>query len=220
MCSGCRVGDGVVAVLVEALRHAVLEVGVADAQRVRRGVVGEQEGVGVELGDVEGAAGLQEVVDDLGPALEVAEPDERAPGGEDDVEGAGQLVRQARDVALHEGGAPGEADLGGERARRPDALAGEVDAGDDGAAARPAERVEAEVALQVQQRRALADQRAQLAQLDRAERGAARLEAGDVVQLRVHVQPDGLVPAGEVGLEEVVEHRQASAPAGLVARSE
>ena len=51
---GRRVRDGVVAVLVEALRHAVLEVRVADAQRVRRGVVGEQEGVGVELGDVEG----------------------------------------------------------------------------------------------------------------------------------------------------------------------
>ena len=43
---------------------------------------------------------------------------------------------------------------------------------------------------------------------------AARLEAGDVVQLRADVQADGLVPAREVGLEVVVEHRQASSVRG------
>ena len=115
-------GVGVVAGLVEPLRHAVLEVRVAEAQGVRRGVVGEQEGVRVELGEVEGAAGGEEVVDDLRPALEVAEPDERPPGREHDVEAALQHVGQVLDVAAHEGGARGEAGLAGQRARRPDAL--------------------------------------------------------------------------------------------------
>ena len=59
------------------------------------------------------------------------------------------------DVALNEGGARGEADLVGQRARRLDPLAGEVDAGDDGPAPCPAQSVETEVALQVQQGGAL-----------------------------------------------------------------
>jgi hypothetical protein len=76
------------------------------------------------------------------------------------------------DVGLDEAGAAGEADVVGQAPRQRDRLAREVDADDLGPAPRPAQRVEPEVALQVQQARALADVRPELLSLERPQRAA------------------------------------------------
>ena len=113
--------------------------------------------------------------DDARPALEVGQPLDGAPAHEDDVEEPVAEVRVGVvEVGADELGAAGQADFVGQAPRQRDRLVAEVEADDLGAEARPAERVEAEVALQVQQRRALVDEGPELLALERPERRARR----------------------------------------------
>ena len=74
------------------------------------------------------------------------------------------------------------------------------------------------MALQVQQGRAHVDERSELVLLDARERAPPALEALDVVEVRLHVHADALVPVREVRLEVVVEHRSSAGQvAGLPA---
>lgn len=138
---GALVGVG--ALVVPAERPAV-EVPVLDRARLPAEDVGD----GVELRQVEPSAGTQQVADQLGPAGQVGEPDQRAEAGVGDVEGA-TAERAARvvDVGLHELGI--QARLRGDPAGGRDGLAREVEPGDPGAPPRPGQGVEAEVALEV-----------------------------------------------------------------------
>ena len=143
--------DGLHVRLVGRRQQPVLDLHVVLARHLVEGV-GER----VDLGHVEGAAGPQVPGDDAGPALEVGQPLDGAPAHEDDVEAAAAEVGVGVvEVGADELGAAGQADLVGQAPRQRDGLVAEVEADDLGAEARPAERVEAEVALQVQQGRAL-----------------------------------------------------------------
>ena len=106
----------------------------------------------MRVGVVEPAAGFQELRDDLGPAPDVGQPAGDAPARVDQVEraGLGDGGRRIVEIGLHEARAVGEAELGRESARRIDRRAGEIEPDHRGAALREAERVGAEVALQVQ----------------------------------------------------------------------
>src|SRR6185369_967641 len=112
---------------------------------------------GVDLGDVETAARPDEVGDDLGPAPDVGDTAEHAARGVDEVE----VVR--------------EADLGGGPRREIDCGLAEVGAGDARPEARPRQRVNPEVALEVEQLQP-ADV-ADLLELVLAEPDSAALEA-------------------------------------------
>jgi hypothetical protein len=161
----------------------------------------------VELGEVEGAARLDEVRRHARPLAHVRQPADDAVRREDDVELAVEVPRQVVDVGADE--ARVDAQLGRQRFRLLDRRLGEVDAGDDGAlVARPAEGVDAEVALEVQER--LATHVAQLFQLDRLEPFRAGLEAGDVVHLRRDMDGDGFVPMLAVGFEILIRHKSAA----------
>ena len=135
-----------------------------------------------------------------GPALEVGQPLDGAPAHEDHVEQAVAEVRVGVvEVGADELGAAGQADFVGQAPRQRDRLVAEVQTDDLGAEARPAQRVEAEVALQVQQRRALAHERSELLALERPQRRRAGLEALDVVERALLVDLGPVVPELEVG---------------------
>ena len=88
----------------------------------------------------------------------------------------------------------------GDRARR------EIQTGGArGSEPRQRERVEAEVALQMQQSLA-GHLAADLLQLDAGQRLLAGLEALHVVELRLGVDAGKLVPHRQVGLGELLEH--------------
>jgi hypothetical protein len=89
------------------------------------------------------------VGDHLGPAGQVGQPVERPEGGEHHVEVAFQVGRELGHVGDHEAGV--EAGLGGQEPGLLDRPLGEVDPGDPGPPPGPRERVQPEVALQVEQ---------------------------------------------------------------------
>src|SRR5437870_9679570 len=92
----------------------------------------------------------------------------------------------------------------------------EVDPGDDSPFARPAQCVEAEVALEVKE--AVAAYIRQFLALDRLKPGLAGLEGGDVVECRRHVDWHDLVPMLSVGLEVLLHRNQRFQSAGLANR--
>ncbi|HET6519841.1 MAG TPA: hypothetical protein VFG47_08470 [Geminicoccaceae bacterium] len=110
----------------------------------------EQQGDRVGVHHVEQAARRQVPRDGLAPAPEVAEPADRAVRGEDEVEPLAE--RQLQHVAPHEPGAVGEPDALGQPPRLRQRGPGEIDAHDQGGALpREAQRVEPEVALEVEE---------------------------------------------------------------------
>jgi hypothetical protein len=149
----------------------------------------------VKLGQVEKPATDEERGDHGRPPPQVREPVERAEAGVDDVEPlAVEGIRGGVDVG---GDKPGvEAGLRSERVGGFDAGSGEVEADDRRAAARPGERVEAEVALEVDE--ALARDVPRLLDLERVERAPPGPEALDVVEAAGSVNRDALVPPGPV----------------------
>ena len=145
------VGIGVRADVVEGERRSVLPVRVDEPQLAGLdALVLERVRHRVDLGDVEAAAGPDEVGDDLGPAPDVGHPAEHAARGVDEVEVAREGVRQRRTGPTGRSVAVGEADLGGGPGREVDRGLAEVGAGDARPEPRPRERVDPEVALEVE----------------------------------------------------------------------
>jgi hypothetical protein len=149
----------------------------------------------VKLGQVEEAARDEERGDHRRPSRQVGEPVERAETRVDDVE----------PLALE--GVGGGIDVGGDKpavevgVRREgvggfDPGGGEVEADDRRAAARPGERVEAEVALEVD--KALARDVADLLDRERVQRAPSGPEALDVVEAAGGMDRDALVPPGAI----------------------
>ena len=107
----------------------------------------------MDLGHVEEPTGLDEVGHHSCPAGDVRQPAEDAVRGVDDIELAVQLGRQVIQVGDHEGCRNPELGRQGPRGR--DALRTEVGTRHDRSHAGPGEAVQAEVALQVEERLAL-----------------------------------------------------------------
>ena len=125
-------------------------------------------------------------------------------GGEDDVELALEVVRELDHVRDHKGRV--QAGLGGQEPGLLDAALGDVDPGHPGPAPGPGERVQPEMALQVEQ--VLAGDIADLVDQERVQvDAAARLPALDVVELRADVDRRPLVPEGAVGGDTRVHAR-------------
>ena len=105
----------------------------------------------MRVGEVEPAARAQEAGDHRGPAVEVGQPAERAPGDKGEIEtpGLADRVRRVVEVAFDEAGALLQPELGRESARGGDGGRREVDPDHRRAALRERERVGAEVALEV-----------------------------------------------------------------------
>ncbi len=113
---------------------------------------------------VEDAAGLQEMRNNLSPAPQIAQPGQHAVGAEDDLKLAAQYLWKVINIRADKGRR--NVQLRAERQSQINGAIREIDAGDGGAFARPGERIEAKVALQVQQRAACYI--GQLGALDRA----------------------------------------------------
>src|SRR5829696_9040741 len=161
----------------------------------------------VELREVQKAAGPEEVCDNPGPPSDVGEPDDRAAARVDNVEGMAACgVYGLVDIRLHERGF--QAHIGGQIAGRLYGGDREVEARNAGPAAGPAQGVDPEVALEVQQ--VLARHVADLLYLERLQALLTTLERGLVVELPRDVDGDPLVPAGPVRLPPLlapVTHR-------------
>ena len=155
----------------------------------------------VDLRDVEPAAGLDEPGDDPCPAADVGQPAEDAARRVDDVELVPETDRQLVHVRLDE--ARVEPEVRRQLARERDRGRREVDAGDLRAEPRPRQRVEPEMALQVEQR--LAGHVAEGRDLVGLDPDAALAEAGDVVEVALGVQLRPRVPQALVGGERRLE---------------
>ena len=105
-------------------------------------------------------------------------------------------ARRVVEIGLHEARAVGKAELAREHARRIDRRAGEIEPDHRGAALGEAERIGAEVALQVQHPQPL--HLADLGLLDRIEHAATGAQRGEVVAWRFEMDGDPLVPLGAV----------------------
>src|SRR5688500_8747306 len=102
----------------------------------------------MELGNVELAAGLDEVCNHLGPAFEVWQPADHAIGREYDVERPVQHLRQVIHAAFDEPRV--DSKLRCQRTRLLHCRAREVDTRNNGALACPGQRVHAEMTLQME----------------------------------------------------------------------
>ena len=142
----------------------------------------------MDLRDVEQSPGLDEACHDPRPAADVGQPAKDPARRVDDVELVPEPHGQLIDVRLDETRI-GDAKVGGELAGEPDRRRGEVDSRDACAQPSPRQRVEAEVALEVEQ--ALALDVADRGDLIRPDAHAPFAEAGHVVELalRVHLRP-------------------------------
>src|SRR5438874_8739454 len=103
----------------------------------------------MDFGDVEDPARLQEVGNHPGPTFQVGQPAEHAARRIDDVESSLETTRQVVDVRDDEAG--GHANVAGELACLPDSRFREIYPGHPSAESRPAERVESEVTLEMQE---------------------------------------------------------------------
>ena len=156
------------------------------------------------VGVIEAAAGLQELRDDFGPAPYVGQPAGDAPARIDQVERRrlGDGGRRVVEIRLDEARAVGKAELARESARRIDRRAGEIEPDHAGAALGEAERVGAEMALQVQHPQPL--HVADLGLVDGIERAATGAQGGQVVARRLEMNGDPLVPVGAVEVAPVL----------------
>jgi hypothetical protein len=209
---GGRRPIGVGADDVEPQWSFVGPVGVGEAQFARADpVVCPDLGDRVDLGDVEPAAGPDEVCGDARPAPDVRQPAEHALRGEDDIELALERRRQVVQVGLHERGR--DADVGGERPGSLDGLGGEVGPGHRCAEPRQRERVEPEMALQVEERLSAHVADLLAFAVGDPDRARAVTEGGHVVERRIDVDPRPRVPQAAV-LEECFVHGRAVYAAG------
>jgi hypothetical protein len=140
-------------------------------------------------------AGLEATRHDKRPALEVGKPPQHTDRREYDVELALEARRRVVHVAADE--FSGRCHFRGELARLGHGRRHEIHAGDGGAVACPRQRVEAEMALQMQQR--LSAHIAYAGQRDRAQRLAARDETGNVVSAASNVIRRPRLPHSMVG---------------------
>ena len=192
------VADGHVAVGVGARgladeRTLLLEVGVLDAQPV----VGERPRQGVGVVDVEAPTGPHDHPYLFCPTLDARQPAQRAQAHVGDVERLpAQGIRRVLHVGAHERRSIAEACLLRQFAGLADCRRREVDAGDGRAGARPRQRVEPEMALQVDdaQPRDVAESR----NLPLSGTGLFAQPPLDVVEVRPHVDGDALVPVDAV----------------------
>ncbi len=193
--------DGRVAVRVRADdraadRRRVLPVRVSQSELARRHVtIVEHQRDGVDFGDVEPAAGANEVGDDPRPVPDVRQPTQHAARGVDEVERAFEDVRQVIQVRPHEPRLR-VADLVGNRAGEVDGDLAEVGPGHPRTQPGEGQGVHAEMALEMQDLEAL--DRPDLLELELLEPDAASLEGGQVIELRGLVDPGPLVPEGVV----------------------
>ena len=183
---------GVRALHREGQRLVVLPVRVAEAELAGgHALVLEHLRDRVDLRDEEPPARGEEMGDDPRPAADVGQPAEHATRGVDDVERPVEDVGQVVQVGAHEARVR-EAELVGERPRQLDGGRREVRAGDARPEPRPRQRVDPEMALQVEQRptRDIADE----LDLVRPEPDAAGPEALEVVEVTRRVDRGPGVP--------------------------
>src|SRR5215216_7828095 len=162
--------------------------------------VSEDVGERVELCEVQKAAGLQEIRDHLSPPSDVGEPDDRASARVHDESAAARGANGIVDIRVHERGF--EPHLLCQPAGRLYGRGREVEARNAGTAAGPAQGVDPEVALEVQQ--LFTPHVADLVYLERLQALLAALESGQVVELPRDVDRDTLVPVGPVHLPPLV----------------
>src|SRR5215208_2208421 len=194
-CLGVEVGVG--ARLFPHPGILVLEVIVLHA----KDFISEDVGERVELREVQKAAGLEEIRDHLCPPSYVREPEDRASARIHDVVSvATRSVHGLVDVRVHERGF--QSHIRGQPAGRLYGWCREVQARNVGAAAGPAQGVDPEVALEVQQ--VLATHVADLVYLEGLQALLATLEGGYVVEFSRDVDRDPLVPVGPVRLPPLV----------------
>lgn len=124
-----------------------------------------------------------------------------APGDEDAVErgGLGQRLRRRIDVRLDETGAGRQPHLVGQRARRPDRLAREVDPA-TAPPLRQDQAVIAEMALQVQHPHSV--DRPELGLLDLIHPLGAGPQRREIIPARREMQPDPFFPIGGVVIDK------------------
>ena len=190
-----------VGALVLEDERLVVEVRVRDGQLV----IGERVGQGMELDEVEASVRREQRADHVRPALDVGQPVERAEAGVDDVEATpAERARRVVDVGVDEVGL--ETGAACDVACRLDRGRREVQPRDPCALTGPGERVQAEMALQVQERRAR--DAGQLALLEGAQGRAAGEEPVDVVEVAAHVDRHALVPQRAVRLAPVGHERR------------
>ena len=167
--------------------------------------IGQQSGViedhcrGMRLGEVERAARLQKVGDDLRPATQVGQPRDRAPSDEHHIEcrRLGNCCRRVVQIGLNEARAIGEAHLAREPTGRSDRGRREIQSHDGRAALRQLQGVRAEMALKVEDMAPV--DRPELRLFNRVQAAAPRAQAREIVTARAEMQRDLLVPMGAVG---------------------
>ncbi len=163
-------------------------------------LVVEDHGERVNLRDIEDAAGLEEVGDHLRPARQVGQPGQHAIGGIHDLELPGEHVWKIVDVRVDESGL--DLQLAAQRTRHSDTIPGKIDPRHLGTKPGPGERVQPEVALQVQHGSPLYVP--QLPSLQRHQRQTSLLEALYVVEGRISVGRHPLIPPGSIHIQVVV----------------
>jgi hypothetical protein len=170
----------------------------------RAGLGVEHVGERVELGEVQEPAGRHQRRGGLGPAPDVGQPAQRADAGVHDVvrrvrDRVRRVVHVRRDERRP---VRAEAEVPGQSPGQVDRGFGEVEPDDTGGAVPgPGQRVESDVALEVQQG-AVADL-AHLGELEVAQGLLTGPEGVEVVEITRDVQRDPLVPVGAVGLVPV-----------------
>jgi len=151
----------------------------------------------MDVGEIQPAAGAQEMGDDPRPAGKVGQPADGAPGGEHQVERRRLGQRLARGIEVRGHEPCRQAQRCRILPRRLDRRGREVEPGHHGALAGQHQAVIAEVALQVQH--AQPGHRPQLGP-DDAQPGGAVAERRQVVAGRGAMQRHALVPIGAVQL--------------------
>ncbi|KAK6020599.1 TonB-dependent receptor, partial [Ostertagia ostertagi] len=142
------------------------------------------------VGVVESPAGLQETGDDLRPSPHVGEPAGGAPGHIDEIERGRLRDRRRRvvEIGADEACSAGQSELDGERVGRVDGGRRKVETDDGGAALREAERVGAEMALQVKHPQAA--HVAELGLLYGIQPAASGAQRRQIVAWRLEMNPD------------------------------
>ena len=151
------------------------------------------------FGQIERAARLDEMGHHPGPAADVGQPVDRAPGDEHAIERRGLRNRRRRivQVRLDEARPPGEPELGRQRARGRDRGLREVEAHHVRAQLRERQAAAAEVALQMEHAQPL--DRPELGRLDRVQPAAPGAQRIELIARRAQMDRDPLVPVGAIG---------------------
>jgi len=143
----------------------------------------------VNFHDAKGAAWLQEVGHDAGPAVQVGQPRQHAIGRDHDVELSIEHIRHVVEVGADKTSL--DIELFGERASHRDRFLRVVGAGHERSEARPRERVHSKVALKVKQRST--SNVTELLLLERVKGDASLSERCEVVEvgIQVNLGPEG-----------------------------